>query len=71
MADALAGAVAGAVTLGGDEGESVLYADEVGHDAIFSSDSAPVNSDMALDASVFAPEPLGMESNQGLGAILW
>lgn len=71
MADALAGSVAGAVQLGGDEGETVLFADEAGFDTIFASDSAPASNEMSLDASVFAPEPLGMDSNQGLGAILW
>lgn len=72
MSDALAGAVAGAVTLGGDEGESVLYADEANYDNIFDSGPSQGSSEMSLDATVFAPEPLGIGSdNSGLGSILW
>lgn len=66
LADALAGAVAGAVTVGGDEGETVLYADEEVLNIAF--DSAPGNRDL-LPEQAYGTS-LGIEGG-GMGSILW
>lgn len=65
LADALAGAAAYSVEVGGDEGEAVAYADEGGWELY---DSAPGQGNpMGLD---FGMVSLGM-SGGGLGSIQW
>lgn len=66
MADSLAGAVTGAVQIGGDEGEEVLYADETWVDMNIGIGGGG-DTDLLPDYGI---ENLGYEGG-GLGSILW
>lgn len=68
IADALAGAVAGAVKIGGDEGETTAYADEEILDIAFNQRGSSQMEDL-MPSGAYG-ESLGYEGG-GIGSILW
>jgi hypothetical protein len=68
IADALAGAVAGAVKIGGDEGETTAYADEEVLDLAFDQRGGGQMEDL-MPSGAYG-ESLGYEGG-GIGSILW
>lgn len=68
IADALAGAVAGAVRIGGDEGETTAYADEEILNIAFDQSGGGQMQDLMPDGAY--AESLGYDGG-GLGSLLW
>lgn len=68
LADALAGAVAGAVTVGGDEGESPLYADDDVLDLMMSTKGSGMSADLLPDGAYGGSLGYG---GGGMGSNLW